>query len=94
MAEAHSRSEARFREVDVSRRQVETALEGFSRDLVRIRGGQGLPIEVLNSANLLVRAREQFLAAIIGYDQAQFQLFVALGQPPPDPAQVPPTEQP
>lgn len=87
VAEAYSRSEARLREVTVSGRQVETALAGFSRDLVRIRGGQGLPIEVLNSADLLVRARQELLAAIIGYDQAQFELFVALGQPP-DPNQT------
>ena len=88
VAEAYSRSAARRREVTVAQRQVESALTGLGRDLVRIRGGQGLPIEVLNSANLLVRSRQELLGAIIGYDQAQFQLFVALGQPPPDPAKA------
>lgn len=93
VAEANSRSSARLREVTVAKRQVETALRGLSRDLVRIRGGQGLPIEVLNSANLLVRARQELLGAIVGYDQAQFQLFVSLGQPP-NPTPLSQTEAP
>ena len=42
----------------------------------------GLPIEVVNSLDLLARARQDFIAAIVEYDQAQFRLFVALGNPP------------
>ena len=49
--------------------------------MVRVRGGKGLPIELLNGADLITR-RGQLLRAIISYDEAQFQLFVALGQPP------------
>jgi outer membrane protein TolC len=101
VAAAAALSAARLRDVEVNQRRVETALQGFRLDLTRIRGAQGLPIEVLDSARLLVDARQAFLAAIIGYDQAQFQLFVALGQPPelalpnaggcpaPEPAAVP-----
>ena len=44
--------------------------------------GQGLPIELLDSLQRLVAARQAIVAAVIGYDEAQFQLFVALGQPP------------
>jgi hypothetical protein len=42
-----------------------------------------LPIELLNSFNLLAEARLQYLDAIVDYDKAQFALYVALGQPPP-----------
>jgi hypothetical protein len=45
------------------------------------RGG-ARPIEVLQSARLLAAARQALLLAIIRYDEAQFRLFVALGQPP------------
>ncbi len=82
VADAYALSAARSRDVDVARRQAERALEGFQLDLTRTRGFEGLPIEVLNSAENLVRARQDLLRAIIGYDQAQFQLLVAIGQPP------------
>lgn len=82
VADAYNLSTARFREVQIAQRQTQTAVDGFQRDMVRVRGGAGLPIELLNSADLLYQARQELLRAIIAYDEAQFQLFVALGQPP------------
>jgi outer membrane protein TolC len=82
VADAYNLSAARLREVRVAERQVRTAADGFQRDLIRVRGFQELPLEVLDSAKLLAQARQELLAAIIGYDEAQFRLFVALGQPP------------
>jgi outer membrane protein TolC len=82
VADAFNLSQARFREVEVARRQVESAVQGFQRDLARIREFVGLPIELLNSADLLFQARLQLLGAIIAFDESQFRLFVALGQPP------------
>jgi outer membrane protein TolC len=82
VAEAYALSEARRREVEAAGRQVRTAEEGYRLDLERSRNLQGRPIEVLNSANLLNAARQEMIRAIVSYNQAQFQLFVALGQPP------------
>lgn len=79
---AFNRSAENFRAIGVQRRRVQEATEGFQRDLTRIRGGVGLPIEVLDNATRLREAREALLAAVIGFDRAQFELFVALGQPP------------
>ena len=61
-----------------------SAEKGFRLDYLRIRGGPrlGLPIEVLNSMDRLVQARLDFIAALADFNQAQFQLFVALGQNP------------
>jgi hypothetical protein len=42
-----------------------------------------LPIEVINSLDLLNDARQNHLRALIDSNQAQFRLFVALGSPPP-----------
>lgn len=83
VSEAHALSSARFHEVEVARRQVVIAYQGYRLDLSRIRNLEGRPIEVLNSLNLLATARQDLIRALIGYDQAQFSLFVALGQPPP-----------
>ena len=63
---------------------MRTGTNGFREDLDRIRGGVGLPIEVLNNLNLLAHARLEYLDSIVDYNEAQFQLFVALGQPPAD----------
>lgn len=79
---AFNKSAENFRSIAIQRRRVQEATEGFQRDLIRIRGGIGLPIEVLDNAKRLREAREALLEAVIGFDRAQFQLFVALGQPP------------
>jgi hypothetical protein len=68
---------------------VEAAAEGYRLDVIRIRNLAGTrlkqrayPIEALNNFRLLNAARQDLIRALVGHDQAQFQLFVALGQPP------------
>jgi outer membrane protein TolC len=90
VADAYAVSAARLRAMEIARRRVEMAQEAYQLDLRRIKNLIGIPrlkvtaypIEVLNSAALLTTARQDLVRAIIGYDQAQFQLLVALGQPP------------
>jgi outer membrane protein TolC len=93
VAEALATARARLRDVDVARRQLARSQDGFRRDMEAARalvaeerpeGGvrRARPIEVLQSARLLAAARQELLMAIIRYDEAQFRLFVALGQPP------------
>ncbi len=43
----------------------------------------GLPIEVLNNLELLIKSREDLIEAVIGFNRGQLRLFVALGSPPP-----------
>jgi hypothetical protein len=62
--------------------QLQTAEAGFAADLRRIRGGEGLPIEILNSVNRLVSARLNVIESFLEYNQSQFALFVAVGRPP------------
>jgi outer membrane protein TolC len=69
-------------EIAIARKRVETSQEAYRLDLIRVRNGQGRPIEVLNSARLLNAARQDLIAAVVGHNQAQFQLLVALGNPP------------
>ena len=43
-----------------------------------------MPIEVLDSLRLVGRSRYGYLDAIIDYNRAQLEMYVALGQPPAD----------
>ena len=57
-------------------------MRGSRLDLRRTRNLEGRLIEVLNSATLLNTARQDLIRAMVTYNQAQFALFVSLGQPP------------
>jgi outer membrane protein TolC len=82
VAEAHALAVTRRQELDIAGQRIETAERAYRLDLRRSKNLQGRPIEVLNSLNLLNAARLDLVRALIGYNQAQFQLFVSLGQPP------------
>jgi outer membrane protein TolC len=82
VAEAFARTRARFVQIAISEEAVGTAQHAFTEDLTRIRGREGLPIEVINSLRLLALAHDDYLNAIIDYNRAEFELYVALGQPP------------
>jgi outer membrane protein TolC len=82
VADSRAESAARAGQLEQARRRLRTAGDGYREDLRRIRNLLGRPIELLDSANLLARARQDFVASLVGYDQAQFRLFVALGRPP------------
>jgi outer membrane protein TolC len=82
-------SERRKQELDFAMRRLKTAADGAREEIARTRGGEALPLEAINSVNLLTDARQEVVRAIVAYDLAQFQLFVAIGQTPgaalPDP---------
>jgi outer membrane protein TolC len=82
VATAYARTHARFAQIDVAERAVRNGQRAYQEDMIRVRGGKGLPIELLDSFRLLASARDQYLNAISDYNAAQFELYVALGQPP------------
>jgi outer membrane protein TolC len=84
VANAHARTHARWAQIETSERAVESGQNAFREDLTRTRNREGLPIEVLDSLRLLARSRYAYLDAIADYNRAQFELYVALGQPPAD----------
>ena len=90
VASAYGDARAQREQVEINRVELETATEGFRRDIEQMLGAvtsgkvrAPRPIEVLNSLTLLARARLNLIQAITTYDQSQFRLFVALGSPPP-----------
>jgi outer membrane protein TolC len=84
VASAYAAAHARYAQIDVDERAVRSSQAGFTRDFERTKGLVGFPIEVLDSLRSLARSRNAYLDAIVDYNQAQFALYVALGQPPAD----------
>jgi outer membrane protein TolC len=84
VADAHVRTHVRFAQVGRTEQGVLDGQRAFLEDFRRVQGGVGLPIELLESLRLLARARYAYLRAIVDYNEAQIDLYVALGQPPAD----------
>jgi outer membrane protein TolC len=90
-------SERRRQELDFAIKRLKTAADGAREEIARTRGGEALPLEAINSVNLLTDARQELVRAIVAYDLAQFQLFVATGATPtaalPDPKHAGPVTE-
>lgn len=81
VSQAHARVRNRFQQIAITQRAIESAEASYERNLSRIRDGQGLPIEVLQSVQALESAQRAYLQAVVNYDVAQFELQHALGWP-------------
>jgi outer membrane protein TolC len=84
VAEAFVRTHIRFKEIETRARGVRSGADALVEDLNRVRAGEALPIEVLDSLRRLASERRDYLDAIVDYNKAQFELYVALGNPPVD----------
>ncbi len=69
--------------VETAQARLGTAEDGYKEDRARLRETLAKPIEALDSLRLLAEARVALIEAITEYNQNQFDLFVALGSPPP-----------
>jgi outer membrane protein TolC len=79
--EAQAQVTARRRQIAVAEGAISAAGQSYRRNLERIREGQGLPLEALQSIQALDAAHREYLRAVIEYDEAQFRLQRALGWP-------------
>ena len=84
VVEADARTRARLKQIDAAADAVAAGRAAYAQDLARIKGREGLPIEVIDSLRLLARSRGEYLDAITEYNRSQFQLYVAIGRPPAD----------
>jgi len=80
--EAYSLMLARREEIGIARQRIETATRSFAADLARAKNLEGRPIELLKSVELLRTARLALVRTMAEYSQAQFRLWVALGNAP------------
>jgi len=81
IAEGHAGVLYRRQQIDVTRHAIEAAEQSYERNLKRIRDGEGLPLEVLQSVQALETANQAYLRAVVDYNRAQFQLQWAQGWP-------------
>lgn len=84
VADSYVLTHARYGQITRTESAVRTGEKAFREDFGRVQGGVGLPIELLASLTLLARARNEYLDAIVEYNSAQIDLYVAVGQPPAD----------
>ena len=84
VAEAYAKTHARYAQIETNESAIKSGLLSFTQDLTRIRyrSRDVLPIELLDSFRLMAGARIDYIDAIVDYNRAQFELYVALGQPP------------
>jgi outer membrane protein TolC len=88
VVEAHAQVESRRRQMAVAQSGIRAAVNSHQRNVQRVRGGQGLPLEALQSIQALDQSRREYLRTVGDYDEAQFRLYRAMGCP------IPPTVAP
>lgn len=81
ISEAHAQVNVRRQQVERMQQAIGAAENSYRRNLERIQNGQGLPLEVLQSAQAFEDAQRTYLQAVIDYNQAQLRLQWALGWP-------------
>lgn len=79
ITEARAQVAVRREQIDICEKAVESANESYRKNLDRIRQGQGLPIECLQSAQAFEACERAYLKAISDYNRAQMQLLWARG---------------
>jgi len=87
VAIAYAQTHARFAQIGTTEAAVRSSQRGFREDYdltIQQTGRRVLPIELLNNFRLLNDSRREYLDTIVDYNRAQFELYVALGQPPAD----------
>ncbi|HIF01612.1 MAG TPA: TolC family protein [Planctomycetes bacterium] len=79
IAEAYTQVTHRRERMAVTQTSIRSAQDSYDRNLSRIREGEGLPIEVLQSVKALEASRRAYLDSVSAFNEAQFQLQWALG---------------
>ncbi len=81
VTEAYAQARARKRQIATAEQGVAAATRSYARNFERIREGQGLPLEVLQSLQALDQSRREYLRTLVDYTTAQFRLHRAIGWP-------------
>ena len=82
IVEAHAQSESLCGQIAVARSGIRLA-KSYRRNKERIRGGQGLPIEMLQALQALDQSRREYLRAVRDYNEWQFRLYPCARLPHP-----------
>ena len=78
---ATAQTQSTRQQINAAQTAITAAQKSYNRNLERIKEGQGLPIEVLQSVQALEQARLAYAQAVIDHNRSEFQLQWALGWP-------------
>lgn len=81
VVEAHAQVVHRSQRISITEKAIQSAENSYEQNLNRIRNGEGIPLEVLQSVRALEEARRAYLNALVDYNAAQIHLQWALGWP-------------
>lgn len=79
VTESHAQVTQRQKRIETAKKGIVAAEQSYSLNQQRIENAQGLPIEVLQAIQALATARRNYLAAVVDYNIAQFELCRAIG---------------
>ena len=79
--ETQAQIQARKKQIEISKEAVQAANDSFEKNWERIRNGQGLPIEALQSIQAPATAQREYIRAVSEYNTAQFTLQRSLEWP-------------
>lgn len=88
VAEANVQVAMRRQQMEMAQNAIASARDSYQRNIDRIRDGEGLPIEVLQSIQALESAQRAYLNAVANHNRSQLQLQWALGWPVTSPPTV------
>tara|TARA_R110002049_G_scaffold4601_5_gene32427 strand:+ start:613634 stop:615331 length:1698 start_codon:yes stop_codon:yes gene_type:complete len=71
----------RGQQVTILQTAIDAATDSYQRNVSRIKDGEGLPLEVLQSIQALENAQLSYARAVARHNEAQFRLQWALGWP-------------
>lgn len=81
VSESLAQVQFRRRQIEITQGAIVNARQSYDRNLERIRDGQGLPLEVLQSAQAYESAQRAYSEAVVRHNQSQLRLQWALGWP-------------
>ena len=84
--ESFAQIQSRRKQIAITQEAVTAANDSFEKNWDRIRNGQGLPIEALQSIQALATSRREYVRAVSDFNISQFTLQRSLGWPVGEPA--------
>jgi outer membrane protein TolC len=81
VVEAHAAMTARREQLTAAGKALGAAQDSYRRNFDRIHGGEGLPIETLQSLQAWASAEREYVRAVTDFNAAQFRLQRATGWP-------------
>jgi len=81
VVESHARVRHRVERVAITQRAIGFAESSHQLNVARIRDGEGLPLEVLQSVQALEQSQRAYLRAVVDHNRSQLEMQWALGWP-------------